>query len=272
MVKGHGAFPVYMDSPLAIEATKIYDGQLKDFYDDETNDLLARGINPIRFDGLKVAVTSDESRFINTDPTPKVIISASGMCEAGRIRHHLKHNLWRADSTILFVGYQSVGTLGRILVDGVKGVTLFGEYVSVHAEIVKLEGISGHADRDMMLNWLRNIKKKPKKVFVNHGEDTVTKEFTEFLNINGFPSTAPYNGADFDLSYDQYITEGNNVKIEKGEQKFKRKNNAAFERLFSAGQRLMGVIERNRNAPPKELAKLTSQITTVCDKYDNKKR
>jgi len=273
MVKGHDSFPVYMDSPLAVEATKIYDGQLNDYYDDETLALLAKGINPIRFDDLRVAVTSDESRLINTDRTPKVIISASGMCEAGRIRHHLKHNLWRKDSTILFVGYQSQGTLGRILTDGVKGVTLFGEYVQVNAEIVKLEGISGHADRDMLIGWLNNIKVKPEYVFVNHGEDKVTEGFANLLCKYGYSAEAPFNGAEFDLIKNEKVLAGNSVKIEKKDNyknnNNKPHNNATFDRLLSVGQRLLTIIDRKRSSSPKEIESLTGQITTLCNKYEN---
>jgi len=130
LVTGHGNFPVYIDSPLAIEATRIFKDTDPDCFDEDTRALLAQGIDPIQFPGLQVSVTSDESRMINADP-PKVIISASGMCEAGRIRHHLKHNLWRPECTILFVGYQAVGTLGRTLIDGAVNVKLFGETIDV---------------------------------------------------------------------------------------------------------------------------------------------
>ena len=128
-------FPVYLDSPLAIEATDIYKETLRGYFDEETNELLDRGINPVGFDGLHLTVTSDDSKTINADPTPKVIISASGMCEAGRIRHHLKHNLWRPECTVLFVGYQVEGTLGRRLLDGARYVNLFGEDVRVSAAL-----------------------------------------------------------------------------------------------------------------------------------------
>ncbi|MBP3927865.1 MAG: MBL fold metallo-hydrolase, partial [Clostridium sp.] len=127
LIQGHDDFPVYVDSPLAVEATKIYQNGLFSYYDQETLDLLAQGINPISFPGLKLSITSEESKMINFDPAPKVILSASGMCEAGRIRHHLKHNLWREDSTVLFVGYQAEGTLGRKLINGADSVKLFGE-------------------------------------------------------------------------------------------------------------------------------------------------
>ena len=171
LIKGHENFIVYVDSPLAVEATKIYQDNLMEYYDDETLALVKQGINPISFPGLRLSVTSEESKAINFDLIPKVIISASGMCEAGRIRHHLKHNLWRENSTILFVGYQAEGTFGRKLINGAKHVSLFGEDIQVNARIESIVGISGHADRDMLLGWLGSMEKPPKKVFVNHGDD-----------------------------------------------------------------------------------------------------
>ena len=135
LVKGHDGFPVYVDSPMGIEATNVLNENTLECADEETMALIKAGVNPIQFDGLRIARTADESKLINDDPTPKVIISASGMCDAGRIRHHLKHNLWRPESTVLFVGYQSVGTLGRSLVDGAKKVKLFGETIQVAAHI-----------------------------------------------------------------------------------------------------------------------------------------
>jgi metallo-beta-lactamase family protein len=148
LVKGHDGFPVYVDSPLASEATAIFMQCNPICFDEETLALINKGINPIWFDGIRITQTSDESKLINENPEPKVIISASGMCEAGRIRHHLKHNLWKKNSIILFVGYQSEGSLGRKLIEGEKTVTLFGEEISVNAEICTLHGTSGHADRD----------------------------------------------------------------------------------------------------------------------------
>ena len=177
LVTGHGCFPVYIDSPLAIEATRIFKDTDSSCFDEETNALLAKGIDPIQFPGLKVSVTSDESRAINTDPVPKVIISASGMCEAGRIRHHLKHNLWRKECTILFVGYQAVNTLGRSLLEGADNVKLFGESIEVQAEICQLTGLSGHADREGLLKWVNSFEPKPKRVFIVHGNDEVEDIF-----------------------------------------------------------------------------------------------
>lgn len=172
-------FEVYVDSPLAVEATSIFGKNVKECFDEEAKALVENGINPLSFKGLKLSITSDDSKEINFDPNPKVIISASGMCEAGRIRHHLKHNLWREDSTIVFVGYQAVGTLGRSLLEGATNVKLFGEPVEVRAEIVKISGISGHADKKGLIHWVTGFdEKQPKRVFVVHGEDQVWAKLT----------------------------------------------------------------------------------------------
>src|SRR5699024_7507798 len=134
-VKGHENFKVYVDSPLANEATTIFKEHMYDCFDQEAVDLIMDGINPLSFPGLRTSVTSDDSKAINHDEDCKVIISASGMCDAGRIKHHLKHNLWNSSNTILFVGYQAIGTLGRALIEGATEVKLFGEEVYVAAEI-----------------------------------------------------------------------------------------------------------------------------------------
>ncbi|MDE7390015.1 MAG: MBL fold metallo-hydrolase, partial [Lachnospiraceae bacterium] len=195
LVKNHGNFPVWVDSPLAVEATEIYNKDMYDYCDEDTLELLKNGIDPIKFPNLNLSVTSDDSIRINSDSTPKVILSASGMCEAGRIRHHLKHNLWREDSTVLFVGYQAEGTLGRILTDGAKTVKLFGEQISVNAAIETMDGISGHADMQMLLDWLGNLQNRPEMVFVNHGNDAVCDEFAETVVKHlTFPASAPYSG------------------------------------------------------------------------------
>ena len=164
-----------------MEATNIFNKNVLDCFNDDALQLIQSGVNPIQFDGLRVAVTSDESKMINVNAKSKVIISASGMCEAGRIRHHLKHNLWRADSTILFVGYQVPGTLGHSLLNGVQKVKLFGEEINVKATIVNLPGISGHADRDHLTEWISSLEKPPKKVFIVHGEESTAVEFAEHV-------------------------------------------------------------------------------------------
>ena len=147
-------FPVYVDSPLAIEATSIFNKNFQSCFDEEAMALIQSGISPIRFPNLHLAISSDESKAINFDSTPKVIISASGMCEAGRIKHHLKHNLWRPECTVLFVGYQAYGTLGRALTEGAEYVKLFGETIEVKAELAQLDGVSGHADKNGLLHWV----------------------------------------------------------------------------------------------------------------------
>lgn len=270
LVKGYENFPVYVDSPLAVEATKIYQDNLTEYYDDETLELLDKGINPIAFPNLRLSVTQEESMAINFDIIPKVILSASGMCEAGRIRHHLKHNLWKEENTILFVGYQAKGTLGRKLINGAKNITLFGEAIQVNAQIKSLVGISGHADRDMLINWLGEIKTPPKKVFVNHGDDTVCDAFAQTVyNKLQFNSTAPYSGDEYDLISGECVKHGTIIKLTKLSEG-RRRANIVFDRLMAAVQRLRTVAELSKGLTNKELAKFTDQINDLCDKYTRK--
>jgi metallo-beta-lactamase family protein len=267
LVKGHEGFPVFVDSPMAAEATKIYFSDLTEYYDREMLDLISRGINVLDFAGLHIAVTTEESMAINTDQRPKVILSASGMCEAGRIRHHLKYNLWRADSTVLFVGYQAAGTVGRLLQEGAESVKLFGETIQVKAKIETMDGISGHADRGIMLRWLEGLKDHPPRVFVNHGEDTVCDVFAQTITERlGYPATAPYNSAVYELPSGVMLEQGNTRRLEnRGKQK---KAESVFDRLLSAGKRLMTLIEKSRGKPNKELAKMADQINRLADKFE----
>lgn len=172
--------PVYVDSPLAISATEIFRNNL-DCYDEEAREYIENGDNPLDFPTLKFSRTAEESKELNNMPESKLIISASGMCEAGRIKHHLKHNLWRPESTILFVGYQAEGTLGRRLLEGSKKVKIFGEEISVNAHIEMLEGYSGHADREGILNWINSFDKKPQKIFLVHGENQQIEELAKAI-------------------------------------------------------------------------------------------
>ncbi|MBE6982081.1 MAG: MBL fold metallo-hydrolase [Ruminococcaceae bacterium] len=264
LVKGHDRFPVYVDSPLAVEATRIYSDNLTDFYDAQTLELLAQGIDPIVFDELVLSVTSEESKMINADKTPKVILSASGMCEAGRIRHHLKHNLWRAESTVLFVGYQSQGTLGRSLQEGASRVKLFGEDITVHAEICQLDGISGHADRDMLLGWLENLQNKPTRVFVNHGDETVCEAFAQTVTEKlGFSAVAPYSGDGYDLLTDECFPKGVVTRV----QKKGRRADDLYQKLLSAGKLLLRLIESMKGATNREMTALTDQINNLLQKH-----
>lgn len=276
LLKGHDRFPVYVDSPLAVEATNIYSADdMEPYYDDETMALKILGINPIRMDDLYLSITSDDSKRINEDRTPKVILSASGMCEAGRIRHHLKHNLWRKESTVMFVGYQTEGTLGRQLIDGATEIKLFGEKINVEAHIAQMSGISGHADRDMLLGWLGNISPAPKQVFVNHGEDSVCDLFASTVTETlGVAAEAPYSGACYEVSADGVtrLEDGNHVKLEKkapaAQSDGAVRANSVLERLRAAGRRLCAIIERNKEGANKDLAKFADQINDLCNKWD----
>lgn len=268
LIQGFDNFPVYVDSPLAVEATEIFIENELTCFDEEAMELVRRGINPIRFPGLRLSITSDESKAINFDMTPKVIISASGMCEAGRIRHHLKHNLWRPECTILFVGYQAVGTLGRSLLEGAQEVRLFGEQIEIRASIEKLAGISGHADKNGLIDWVTGFEKKPKMVFVVHGEDTVTDAFAQTLiDEYDMDAYAPYSGTKYDLIQGTFDYEADPVPVTVV--KKSHTGSSVFERLLAAGQRLLGVIKKNEGRPNKELAKFADQINSLCDKWDN---
>lgn len=266
LVKGH-SFEVYVDSPLAVEATQIFNENMAECFDQEAMELVRNGINPLRFPGLTLSITSKDSIAINSDNKPKVIISASGMCEAGRIRHHLKHNLWRKECTVVFVGYQANGTLGRMLLEGASEVKLFGETIEVMAEIVKLEGVSGHADKAGLIKWITSFDNRLKQVFVVHGEDEVSTGFAKCLcDEYGLNAVAPYSGAEFDMISGRFVKEGE--RIPKAKKPVQRKANDVFERLLAAGRRLLTVIKHNEGGANKDLAKFADQINSMCDKWD----
>ena len=259
-------FEVYVDSPLAVEATTIFGKNVQDCFDDTALALVQQGINPIGFPGLRMAITSDESKMINFNDKPKVILSASGMCEAGRIRHHLKHNLWRKDSTILFVGYQVPGTLGNMLLNGAKEGKLFGETIEVQAKIENLPGISGHADVNQLTKWVSMFDPKPKRVFIVHGEDKVTEQFAAHIHEElGLEAYAPFSGDAFDLLTGACVAQGSREAVEK---KSTRAVNNIFARLVAAGERLMTVIRKCEGMPNRELGKFADQINELCNKWD----
>ena len=275
-VKGHGEFEVYVDSPLANKSTTIFRENYSECFDQEALDLVRSGQNPLQFPGLRISETKEDSVAINADPNPKVILSAAGMCDAGRIRHHLKHNLWREECTILFVGYQAAGSLGRTLLEGADQVKLFGEEVQVNAEIAQMSGMSGHADHDGLLRWLHSFAPKPGYVFVNHGDDEVCAGFAKELEGEGYAAEAPYPGGSYLLTGGavRCLDRGNTEKIARREPEpaaagYKtRRASQAFERLVNMGRRLMVVIEHNRGGANKDLARFASQIASLCDKWD----
>jgi len=269
LVTGHGEFPVYVDSPLAVEATSVFLQCDTQFVDNEMRRLIRSGVNPLVFPGLKLSVSQEESRDINEDKEPKVILSASGMCDAGRVRHHLKHNLWRKESMVLFVGYQAVGTLGRALVDGVKHVKLFNEDIEVNAQIDQLPGISGHADKNGLLRWLSGFTEKPKLIFVNHGDPDAADSFTACLNDElGYKAFAPYSGTCFDLRLGQFtrITEAQPIEKKAGGKQ--RKTSAVYLRLLAACEHLVKVAKSIEGRANKELAKYADAIEKLAEKME----
>lgn len=192
--------PVFVDSPLAISATEIFRENM-DLFDDDVKEAMKKGDNPLEFPGLQFTRTAEESKALNEMDKPAIIISASGMCEVGRIKHHLKHNLWNPKSTILFVGYQAPGTLGSRLVNGEKKVKIFGEEISVNARIEYIEGYSGHADQEWLLNFIYSFIKKPKHIFLVHGEeDSQIVLRDKILETTNIPVTIPDFGETYELS------------------------------------------------------------------------
>ena len=267
MVTGHDGFPVYVDSPMANEATAIYLQCGHDCLDEKTRALVAQGINPIWSDGLRMSVSSEDSKAINADSQPKVILSASGMCEAGRIRHHLKHNLWRKESTVLFVGYQAEGTMGRKLYEGVPTVKLFGEEIQVNCEVGLLPGKSGHADRDGIVQWLDGFEKKPKLVFVNHGEDTVTDSFAAYLQAErGLNTFAPYSGTVFNLLSGEFEVCPPGIPIRK-EAKKDTKAEELYTKLLQTAEKLMAVVRGSRGLSNHDLQKFIRDLETLCKRW-----
>lgn len=268
MVRGHDGFTVYVDSPLAINATKIFVDNAPFCYDEEASSLLRAGINPITFDGLVTASTVQESMAINADDRPKVILSASGMCEGGRIRHHLKHNLWNPKNVILFVGYQAVGTLGRTLVDGADEVRLFGEDIAVRAEILQLPGVSGHADANELIRWITHIAPTPKHVFVNHGEDAVCTAFAGRLHDEfGLDASAPYSGTVFDLLADAVVREAAPQPIRQAE-RAKPSPKPLFDKLMLAAKRLYDLMAGSAGRSNRDVERMTRRINDLCNEWE----
>lgn len=259
-------FEVYVDSPLAKEATTIFSGDLSGYVDEEALLLVLGGVKMLTFPGLRLCESTEESRALNEDRTPKVIISASGMCDAGRIRHHLKHNLWRPESSVVFVGYQAEGSLGRRLLDGAKNVKLFGEEIAVKAKIVNFPGLSSHADKNGLLTWISAFSHKPKQVFVVHGAPTAAPAYAEALRQLGFEAHAPELGEIYDLAANQLVSAGHTpVRKPKPETE-----NPLFSALIAAARRLMEAAERCRGAANRDLRAFTLAIQELCDRYENK--
>lgn len=191
--------PVYVDSPLAISATEVFKKNTE-LFEEEIQEKMKSGDHPLEFPGLKFTITADESKALNESDEPAIVISASGMCEVGRIKHHLKHNLWNPKSTILFVGYQAPGTLGRSIVDGAEKVKIFGEEIAVNARIEYIEGYSGHADQEWLLNFIYSFINKPKHIFLVHGEEDAQEVLKQKIEESAeIHVTIPDFGETFEL-------------------------------------------------------------------------
>jgi len=270
MVKSNPDFPVYIDSPLAKKATTIFTGNLHGYLDEDALALVQDGTHMFNFTNLRMTETSEESKALNMDPVPKVIISASGMCDAGRIRHHLKHNLWRRECTVVFVGYQGEGTLGRTLLEGAKSVKLFGEEIAVNAEIVNFQGLSSHADRDHLISWISDFKEpKPQHVFVVHGDREVAPFFAQTVAGLGFTAHAPQYTEVYDLIAGTVVQRG--YLPERKVKSFTAggaKSSAAYERLVAVGEMLMASIKRSKGRDNKSLARFADQLRQLLEKWE----
>ncbi|MCL2082424.1 MAG: MBL fold metallo-hydrolase [Oscillospiraceae bacterium] len=267
LVHGHAGFAVYLDSPLANEATTVFMRHQGDCYDQEGLDLLSRGINPIAFDGLTLSLTPEESKAINFIREPVVILSAAGMCDAGRIRHHLKHNLWRKECTIVFTGYQANGTVGRALLEGASELRFFGETVYVKSEIVNLAAISGHADQTQLLKWAGGFSPAPKRLFIVHGESSACDAFAALVGQEvGCPVTVPAYGCSWDLSTGCELDAG--MQMRPAVKRKKRKLSPAYARLLAVQERLVSLIGRAGGWSNRDLSRMANQLSTICSKWE----
>ena len=225
---------VYVDSPMATTATEVFRKNAQAF-DDETREYILKGDNPLDFKNLRFTRSTAESQALNMNKEPKVIISASGMCEAGRIRHHLKHNLWDSRNSVIFVGYQAEGTLGRALINGTKEITLFGEEIQVNAEIYNLEGFSGHADRDALFAWAAAFRQKPKQIFLVHGEHDAKVSFAKLLEEKlGYNPVVVTGNSEFELDLDSAEI----LNMESAE-----KREAEYEEIQDVRNKIAGIHE-----------------------------
>ena len=252
---------VYVDSPMATTATEVFKRNAQVF-DEETKEFIAKGDNPLDFKNLRFTRTSQESMWLNTDPEPKVIISASGMCDAGRIRHHLKHNLWNRKSSIVFVGYQAEGTLGRMILDGAKEVTLFGEKVQVNAKIYNLEGFSGHADRNGLLAWLKGFRKEPKHIFLVHGEKDAKEDFAATVEKElGYHPVVVNGNSEYVLENDEIVSMEQAMKEEVDEEML----DGLRTNLFDIHRRIEDILYNTKlavgeNMSPEKLTEINNMV------------
>ena len=269
LVKSMPNFPVYVDSPLAKKATTIFCGDLHGYLDDNALALVQDGTHMFNFSGLHLTETVEESKLLNMDKSPKVIISASGMCDAGRIRHHLKYNLWRGDSAVVFVGFQSPGTLGRTLLDGAPSVKLFGEDIAVRAKIVNFQGLSSHADHDHLVDWVKHFNPAQTiHVFVVHGDREVAPVFADTVKNLGFAAHAPQYTEEYDLLADRQLSPGYLPERKTRPYDGAPKATPAYQKLVQLGDMLIGLIRRSKGRDNKTLAAFADALSKVISKFE----
>ena len=264
-VPGLETMPVYVDSPLAIRATSVYEHCAQSCYDEEARSV-ARNGSPFDFPTLRIARTTEESKALNDDPVPKVILSASGMCDSGRIRHHLKHNLYKPNACVLFAGYQAAGTLGRALTDGAKQVKLLGETVSVQATILRTEGFSGHAGKSELIAWAEAIPDRPKHVFLVHGEDPALESLRSALLDRGFSVSVPQ------LLEEAELSEKADAGLPCSGEAIPLGDTTAVAACEEQLDRLRAIAQRSllRRSPDTELKRtiLEADLRSLADKWD----
>ncbi|QNB45815.1 MBL fold metallo-hydrolase [Thermanaerosceptrum fracticalcis] len=262
-LKDKGVLPelnIYIDSPMAVEATEVFTRNPQ-FFDEEALAIFQKkgGQNLFTGEGIHYVRTAEESMQLNKIKSGAVIISASGMAEAGRIKHHLKHNLWRPECTVLFVGYQAEGTLGRRILDGEKKVKIHGEEVAVKADIVRIDGFSAHADQKGLVEWLKGFQKTPDKVFLVHGEEDALNTLQRvILSETGIRAEIPHYGARYDIASDTMANEDTNI--------FKAIPATTSQELLHAFNTIKRRIEELAKMPEKDtrlLQRLLAQVHEV---------
>ena len=267
LVRHNPNFRVVVDSPLANEATKVFSGDLHGYLDEDAIEAIKGGAL-FTFPGLTLTESSEESKALNLDRSSKVILSASGMCDAGRIRHHLKHNLWREECTVVFVGYQAPGSLGRALLDGVKSVKLFGEEIAVNARIVNFKGLSSHADRDHLIAWADQFRgPRSAQYFVVHGEAEVAEGYAQTLRERGMAAHAPDYEEVYDLASNTLLAAGVPRAV-KEKAMPRARLSPAYRRLEDTVSELAALVERSKGVSNKDLAKLADQLRSLMDKFE----
>ena len=257
--------PVYVDSPLAISATEVFKKNTE-LFEEEIQEKIKRGDNPLEFKGLQFTRTADESKALNEDNTPAIILSASGMCEVGRIKHHLKHNLWNPNSTILFVGYQAPGTLGRSIVDGAEKVKIFGEEIAVNARVEYIEGYSGHADQTWLLNFIYSFTNPPKNVFLVHGEYEGQEELKRKIEDSSECKVIiPDFGESYELTEDGVVQLEETTEVENYRKEFKRLD--LIDRIEELKENISDmesiVMQKNIETSDNELMSLEDRIKEI---------